>query len=74
MESNGKNIYSTTEFGALLGITATQIRRLIRSGVIEAELVGRVYAIPRSQLEAAKARPRPGRPYGERVEHEVPGE
>ena len=58
-----KNFYTTGEFGSLFQHEPETVRRWIRRGIIEAERVGRIYLIHASQIEKAKARPRPGNPH-----------
>ncbi len=49
-----------------LGLSPQRVRELCVSGIIKAEKFGRDYAIDPRKLDAAKDRPKPGRPRKEK--------
>jgi excisionase family DNA binding protein len=47
---------TTSEAAAELGVTPVRVRQLARTGVIQAEKLGRDFLIPQSEIEKAKKR------------------
>jgi excisionase family DNA binding protein len=58
-----KNLLTTTEAAAEVGLSPQTVRALICTGVLKAERLGkRSYIIKRSDLKYVKKRPKRGRP------------
>lgn len=54
---------STVEAAAYLGVSKSEVFRLIRAGLLKAERIGAAYAIAVSEIERRKAtNPGPGKP------------
>lgn len=52
MKINEKPFYSVAEVAAMLGISRIAIFKKIKSGIIKAIRIGRVYGIPKEELSA----------------------
>lgn len=55
-------LITTAEAAERLGVTDRRVRQMIEDGLLKGEKVGRDYLIEEDSLEAAKKRPKPGRP------------
>lgn len=55
-------LITTAEAAERLGVTDRRVRQMIEDGILKGEKVGRDYLIDEDSLEAAKERPKPGRP------------
>lgn len=51
-----RDLLTTAEAAAELGVTAARVRQLVLSGEIKGERIGRDVLIPRESVEAAKQR------------------
>lgn len=55
-------LITTAEAAQRLGVTDRRVRQMIKDNLLQGQKVGRDYLIDEDSLEAAKERPKPGRP------------
>ena len=55
-------LLNTTQVAERLGLSVQRVRQLIESGALQAQQLGREYAIEESALEKVKVYGKPGRP------------
>jgi excisionase family DNA binding protein len=55
-------LLTTTEAAMRLGVSDRRVRQMIEEGTLKGEKKGRDYLVDESSVEAAKKRPKPGRP------------
>lgn len=60
---------TTTEAAQRLGVTDRRVRQLIEEGALKGEKIGRDYLVDEESVEAAKKRPKPGRPSKEKAKN-----
>lgn len=51
MNYEEKNLYNVSDYAEIAGLPEQSVTRMIRQGKLKAQLVGRRYKIPRSEIE-----------------------